>query len=199
MNPTPKMFTQASSAIGSAGRVGKKPTRQDDMCKDCPKGQSLFSIDCPFFVPMDIVSKEFFKYFPEESGGIGVKAHRRILLYGNSVILGTIGASLRRFPEFDVTALKTPLSDMQVLDEAKPDILFFDLEAPHAEAVFSLLKTHPTLHLIGISPGINLVDVWSGRQLRDLSMQGLLDLIQNAADDLPVESGASRDGSCRGA
>jgi len=131
---------------------------------------------------MDIVAAEFFEYL-RGKGRRRVKTIRRILLYGNSVILGTIGASLRACSGFEVTPLKTPLPDAQVLDHAKPDILFFDLEAPHTEAVFSLLKTNPTLHLIGVSPGINLVDVWSGRQLRDLSMQSLLELIKSAAND----------------
>ena len=88
-----------------------------------------------------------------------MKTTRRILLYGDSVILGTIGASLRGFSGFEVTTLKTSLADAQVLDHAKPDILFFDLEALHTEAVFSLLKTNPTIHLIGVNPGINLVEV----------------------------------------
>ena len=66
------------------------------------------------------------------------------------------------------------------------------------EAVFSLLKADPALLLIGVGPGINLVNVWSGRQLRELSMQGLIDLIINAANDLPVEAGVVEDGPCRG-
>ena len=106
-----------------------------------------------------------------------MKTTRRILLYGNSVILGTIGASLRGCSGFEVTTLKTPLPDAQVLDDAKPDILLFDLEAPHTEAVFSLLKTNPTLHLIGVSPGINLVtnpsiSVLTRQSTQSLQMQG---------------------------
>ena len=122
-----------------------------------------------------------------------MKANRRILLYGNSVILGSIAASLRSYSEFDVTTLSALLSDAQMLDEAQPDIVLFDLDAPHTEAVFSLLKANPSLHLIGISPGINMVDVWSGRQLRDLSMKGFLDLIKCAANDCPDDSGSGSD------
>ena len=117
-----------------------------------------------------------------------METNRQILIYGNSVILGSIGASLRRCPGFEVTTLTAPLPDTQLLDDEKPDILLFDLEASHAEAVFSLLKTNPTLLLIGISPGINLVDVWSGRQLRDLSIQGLLEMIKRELKGLAVES-----------
>jgi hypothetical protein len=61
------------------------------------------------------------------------------------------------------------------------------LEAPHTEAVFSLLKADPTLLVIGVSPGINLVDIWSGRRLRELTLQGLLELIGKTENGLPVE------------
>jgi hypothetical protein len=111
-----------------------------------------------------------------------VKAKRRILLYGNSVILGAIAAGLRRGDQFDVTTLPNPPKEMQALDTVKADILLFDLEAPHMEPPFFLLKSNPELLLIGISPGINLVRVWNSRQLREMSMQGLLDLISNDAN-----------------
>ena len=158
------------------------------------KGTVTFLRDCPFFVPRDIVSALFFGISYQKTQGNWVKAKRRILIYGNSVILGTIGACLRRCSGFDVTTLKTPLPDAQVLDDTKPDILLFDLEVPHSEAVFSLLKTNPNLHLIGVSPGINQVDVWSGRQLREISMQGLLEIIKGAATDLKAAPKVGRDG-----
>ncbi|MGA7875608.1 MAG: hypothetical protein WCA08_08090 [Desulfoferrobacter sp.] len=127
-----------------------------------------------------------------------MKARRRILLYGNSVILGTVGASLRSCSQFEVTTLAPPLQEAMALYKEKPDVLFFDLEAPRMEAVFSLLKADPALLLIGVSSGINLVNVWSGRQLRELSTQGLLDLIKSAADDLPNDPEVGEDGPCSG-
>jgi hypothetical protein len=83
--------------------------------------------------------------------------------------------------------LNLPLPGAQVLDDAKPEILLFDLETTHAEAVFSLLKTNPRLLLIGISPDINLVRIYSGRQVRELSTQSLLELIKIEANELPVK------------
>jgi hypothetical protein len=119
-----------------------------------------------------------------------MKENRRILLYGNSVILGSIGAGLRRCPQFEVTTLAAPLQDSLSLDTVKPDIVLFDLEACQTEAPFFLLKTHPSLVLIGISPGVNLVRVWNSHQLREMSMQSLLELINreaNGVSDAPVE------------
>jgi hypothetical protein len=76
---------------------------------------------------------------------------------------------------------------VQDLDNVNPDILLFDLETIHTEAVFSALKTNPSLLLIGISPDVNPVKIWSGRQLRELSMKDLLDLIKIDENDLPIE------------
>jgi hypothetical protein len=122
-----------------------------------------------------------------------VRARRRILIYGNSIILEAIGASLSGCSEFEVTPLNLPLPGAQVLDDAKPDILLFDLETIHTEAVFSKLKTNPNLLLIGISPDINLIKIWSGRQARELSTQDLLELIKREANHLPVNSGGDED------
>jgi len=122
-----------------------------------------------------------------------VRARRRILIYGNSVILGAIVASLSGCSEFEVTTLNLPLPGAQVLDDAKPDILLFDLESPHSEAVFSILKTNPSFLLMGISPDINLVKIWSGRQVRELSTQSLLELIKSETNDSPVNSGGDED------
>jgi hypothetical protein len=112
-----------------------------------------------------------------------VKARRRILLYGNSVILGSIGASLKRSAQFEVMKLAPPLDEAFKLDIGKPDVLIFDLETPQTEVVFSYLESNPSLLLVGISPDINLVQVWSGREFRELSTQGLLELIKSGEKD----------------
>lgn len=119
-----------------------------------------------------------------------MKASKRILLYGNSVILGTIGASLRRCPQFEVTTVLQPSQTAKGLDASKPGILLFDLKTTHPEVVFPLLETNPNLQLIGVSPGINLVKVWSIRELREISMQELLQVIKREAKDSPVDQAA---------
>jgi len=117
-----------------------------------------------------------------------VKATKRIILYGNSVILGSVGASLQRGSQFEVTVLEPPLQDMQELDSLKPEIVLFDLETIYANSVFPLLKNNPNLLLIGISPDINLVKIWFGRQVRELSTQSLLELIKSELKGFAVDS-----------
>jgi hypothetical protein len=109
-----------------------------------------------------------------------VKTNRQILLYGNSVILGSIGAGLRRLPEFEVTTLTTPLQDLPTVDSEKYHILLFDLEASQPEAPFFLLKTHPDLVLVGVSPGTNVVRIWNSQQMQEMSLQDLYKLIKSA-------------------
>jgi hypothetical protein len=113
-----------------------------------------------------------------------MKANRRILLYGNSVILGSIGASLRQCSQFEVTTCESPHGDPRVVEALKPDILLFDLEATQTEEVFSFLENDRAVVLMGISPDINLVKVWSGRQLREISTRGLLEVIHSEMKDL---------------
>ena len=116
-----------------------------------------------------------------------MKAKRRILLYGNSIIIGTIEASLRRFSQFEVIASTPRLQEVREIEVLKPDVVFFDLEATYSENVFSLIKTNPNLVLLGISPDVNLVKVWSGRQLRELSTQDLIGVINDELNDLPAK------------
>ena len=101
----------------------------------------------------------------------------RICIYGNSVILGTLGLNLRAYPQFEVTDLVPCRQDRQYLEELKPNVIFFDLEAEHPEGAFSMLDSCLDLLIIGISPDSNLVKVWSGQQMHEISLPGLLEMI----------------------
>ena len=101
---------------------------------------------------------------------------RRIYLYGNSVILGTLGMRLRRLPQYEVISLLT-LVEPQELNSLAPVIIIFDLEITRPETFFPLLESYPGLLLIGISSDTNMVKTWSGRQLHDLSTQDLMEVI----------------------
>lgn len=122
-----------------------------------------------------------------------MKSRRHICLYGNSVILGSIESCLQDSSQFEVTKLSPPLEEALKCHTEKPDILLFDLETANTEPIFSLLETNPILLVVGISPDTNVVKIWSGRQVRDLSMQGLLEMIKSESNDLAVEAGIDED------
>ncbi len=103
---------------------------------------------------------------------------QRVILYGQSVILGTVGASLQKNPRFEVIPLSAPYPDAHQLEEMAPDAILFDLESARPADAFAMLATRPGLQLIGIDPDRNQVLVWSGQQLRELSSQELVKVIQ---------------------
>ena len=110
---------------------------------------------------------------------MSAEATRRVLLYGNSIILESIGASLLQSARLEVAACESPPADRRLIDELNPDIILFDSEATRAEALLPLLESHPSALLIGVSPDVNLVKVWSSRQLREMSLTDLVEIIDS--------------------
>ena len=106
---------------------------------------------------------------------------RRIVLYGDSIILGSVGASLERVPRFEVTHLSPPLPGASELEPMDPDVIVFDVDSDVAAGAFSLLETRPGLLILGISPDGNVVRQWSGRQYTELSTSDLTALIEAAS------------------
>ncbi len=111
----------------------------------------------------------------------------RILLYGDSVILGCVGASLERTGRFDVTRQPLPVSCASELEAQAPDVILFDAENGQPDAAFSLLKTRPDLLLLSLDPDGNIVRMWSGRQYHELSTQDLTALIEATRSAGPAE------------
>ena len=103
---------------------------------------------------------------------------QRIFILGNSLILNALGESLKRSGHFDLTSLEMP-KDVRELGTMKPDAILFDLETPHKESIFSLSESFTKLLLIGVSPDTNIVKMWVGQQLCELSTQGLLTMIND--------------------
>jgi hypothetical protein len=104
--------------------------------------------------------------------------HQLILLYGDSLILESVGAALGKHRRFRVLPLSAPLPGPAELEALAPDVILFDVEAARPDAAFSLLESRPGLLLLGISPDGNVVRTWSGRQFRELSSKGLKDVIE---------------------
>ena len=102
---------------------------------------------------------------------------QRVILYGRTVILGTVGISLQKRPQFEVISLDAPYPGVQELEAMEPDVILFDIDTPRPEAAFALLATCPGLQLIGIDPDRDQVQVWSGQKLNELSVQDLVNVI----------------------
>ena len=107
---------------------------------------------------------------------------KRIVLWGNSVVVGGVGASLERAQHYEVIHLPLPVPGASELAALAPDVVVFDVDSGHAEAAFSLLETHPGLLVLGVSPDGDVVRVWSRRQYRARSSRDLAALIGGVTD-----------------
>ncbi len=104
-----------------------------------------------------------------------MERRQRIVLYGKTLIMDTIGRSLRPLSGSEIICLEK--SQQMDLEKTSPDIIFFDLEADHPKSAFSMLDRRPDMLLIGVSPDINAVKIWTAKELQKLSTQDLLDMV----------------------
>jgi hypothetical protein len=117
-----------------------------------------------------------------------VAERRRILVYGNSLVVEGVGASLRRAGGFDVFSVDPPLPGPPELEDMAPDLVLFDVEGQHPEPVLALLESLPDLLVLGLSPDGNVARLWSGRRYHDLTTGDLAALL----DDIGVDEAASQ-------
>jgi hypothetical protein len=102
-----------------------------------------------------------------------------IVLYGNSLIVSSIGASLVNQPYLTLHQLDTSTSDLaQYMKSEHPDVLIFDLATDYPSSPITLLKEHPRLLLIGIDISNAKMLVLSSQQTRALTMDDLTRVIE---------------------
>lgn len=111
---------------------------------------------------------------------------QRVFLYGKTVILGTVGASLQHYSDLEIVSLSPPFPDAPDLKMLAPDVIIFDLQAAQPDAALKLLDACPNLMLIGIDPGDEQVYLWTGKHMSALSAQ---DLAQSIRDYAPAPKG----------
>lgn len=104
----------------------------------------------------------------------------RIVLVGHSVLLDTVAAGLRRFPDIEIIPLPAPPLGMEPLAALRPDVILFDVGADFPQCAFVLLQRRPGLRLIGLDADRNRAVVWSGQQLNELSLNELARLLGDA-------------------
>ncbi len=104
-----------------------------------------------------------------------------VLLFGRSVILGTLAASLRRYPQMDLHVLLAPFPTVDELKAMMPDVILFDVASPRPDAAFALLETYPGLLLIGVDASRDEMLVLSSRPVQALAVHDLVRLIFDAS------------------
>jgi hypothetical protein len=111
-----------------------------------------------------------------------MEQRQRIVLYGQSVVLGAVQASLRRYGQLEVISL-APSATAQELAAAAPDVILFDAGAGCAGPAFSLLHDRPELLLVGMDPSSEEMLVLSSYPAQVLSVADLVNVIRQKGSD----------------
>lgn len=124
--------------------------------------------------------------FPNDANA--TERWQRVLLYGRSVILGTLEASLKRYPHIEVCVLSTPFPTVEELKAMAPDVVIFDTGAPRPEAAFALLETYPGLLLIGMDVDRDEMLVLSSHPAQALCITDLVEVIHQKDSELSAKT-----------
>ena len=105
----------------------------------------------------------------------------RVVLYGNTLVVDTLGASLATCPGLELLRVDAPLAELAArLDDLHPDALLFDVAAAQSDLVVRLLGERPELLLIGVDPSTDTLMVLSGRVEQPVSAADLAQRIIGA-------------------
>jgi DNA-binding NarL/FixJ family response regulator len=108
-----------------------------------------------------------------------VPGPRKVVLYGNSLFLAGVEASLTDRTGLEVSRLEANLPDaLERLDALGPDVVILDMAESNAEFALKILKEHPGLPLIGLDLSKNnQVLVLSGQKREAFTAHDLTTVI----------------------
>lgn len=107
------------------------------------------------------------------------KAPRIVALYGKSLVMGDIAASLAHQPDITLYSVngRGPALAAQLIN-LHPDVLIFDLAAGCPDDIWPWLLAQPRCLLLGIDINRQEVCQWRGQHTRAVTMQDLVQTIQ---------------------
>ncbi len=109
-----------------------------------------------------------------------MKKRLKVLIYGDTLVLGCLRASLAAYEGLDLASIEVPVTGEQELRRLDPDVVLFDLEAAGPAFQHSLAVRSPDLLLVGVDSAANRVLTWTGRQLCQLSTAELVQMMEGA-------------------
>jgi hypothetical protein len=109
---------------------------------------------------------------------------RKVLLYGNSLVMSTIGASLQECGDLELIHVDAGpdhpagLADAAAqLGAREPVTIVFDRATTRLDFAMALLDEHPQVLLIGVDPETHQALVWCGRQASAVVAADLVEVI----------------------
>jgi hypothetical protein len=101
----------------------------------------------------------------------------KVVLYGNSLALSGVGASLEGHPGLDLVRVEAGGSGAETLHSLQADVVVFDLATAQPNVV-QLFRRHPPVLPIGVDLLKHQVVVFSGKPSRALTTDDLVRVIE---------------------
>jgi hypothetical protein len=104
---------------------------------------------------------------------------RFVVLFGDSLLMDAVEASLGNQQELDVMRVHTKDDDVEAcLRAIRPDLVIFDWDTPFSQFAAFLLRDHPGIPLIGLDIASREVVVLSSQQYTPMTARDLAQVIQ---------------------
>ena len=104
---------------------------------------------------------------------------RHVILYGDSVFMASVEASLRRWPELEVVCIHASVSELeQQVNKLAPAAVIIESCVPPAQDTLAFLQAHPDLPFIGLDPNSRVAILLSSKQQAIQTVGDLVQLIK---------------------
>jgi hypothetical protein len=124
---------------------------------------------------------------------------RRVVLYGNSLVVSAFGASLEECGDLELVRVDAGPADAAArLCALEPAAVVFDRVTTRPDFAMALLDQHPQVLLIGVDPSNDRILVLSGREEQPASAADLVQIIargHSGVDDRPGDGSLQGEGS----
>ena len=101
-----------------------------------------------------------------------------VALYGNSLVLASIGARIQRGTGLQPVTIDPALpAAIETLRALQPDVVLLDLGTAQPDPFMALWKARPDLLLIGVDLGTDRMLIFSGQPARALTAEDLIDAL----------------------
>lgn len=162
----------------------------------------FFLRDCTLTVPkVHVQADEFDLYYPGSRVHLAnlmkrmepVTKPRTVVLYGNSLLMASLGATLRRREDLNLEYIQVGGREGAMeLRALRPDVVLFDLTTARPDFMLSLFPTRPQARLIGVDPDGRRLLVLTGREFQGLAVSDLLGAILETTAS-PEQGGEMKD------
>jgi hypothetical protein len=109
-----------------------------------------------------------------------------VVIYGISLALSSVGASLQSCPDLQVLPVDPSMPDLKLyLGAVQPDAIIFDLAVSQPEWLLALWKEQPHLLLIGVDMVKGQAQMFSSQPAQVFTTGNLLQVIAGHAGNDP--------------